>query len=622
MPSAKSYRPSVVATSLRAALSLVLLLGFYLIAAGAALAVLALSIWGTARIHNAGAIKILLLGLGCTAVIAMALWRSLKAPPFEPHGLRLTREMAPGLWALTADTAKRVGTRMPDEIWLIPDINAAVVERTRFLGLIGGRRYMMVGLPLLVAFGTDEFRGVIAHELGHYGKSHTRLGALAYRGQLAIGHMLAQFAHRPLNPLTWVFRGYAVLYALVQSAVSRSQEFEADRVAGRIAGREAMRGALIEIAVLAQAWAFYLDSYVALGLDVGLAPRNVYAGFSLLLDGQGETLRKLREEPPEPKKSLWDNHPPTQVRVAALADAPERGEVSDARPARELLANFDLIAAKVESFTFNMGDREVLDWPAYVARSFTAKAHQTADAGYRAARRAFKVSSLDEMLTRIEADPMAALEALRRANFPDGAWAAMVVAAGIDSGVLRVELRWDGPSRVLRVDGEEFDLKTIVQAVKEDPESARILLDDLGVDRCLAHGGTKAAAPSRIGAAVANVQLNGNHHDVLLTDEGALFLPCPSVTNAGDERLTRLVGHPKGVRALMTWPNAWWLPYEEVTGATIRKEIPVQATLHLHSGADVEIAQSWASHSLGDSEKALRAMIKEFAQRPGRSQVW
>ncbi|GLZ80050.1 hypothetical protein Afil01_48570 [Actinorhabdospora filicis] len=612
------HRPSRAATSLRAALSLFLLLGFYLIAAAAALGVLGLSIWVTTRSQSAGAFKILAIGLGITAAIVIALWRSLRTPPFVPHGLRLTPEAEPELWALTADTARRVGTRVPDEIWVIPEINAAVVERTKLLGLVGGRRYMMVGLPLLAALSTDAFRGVIAHELGHYSHSHTRLGAIAYRGHIAIGHMLAQFAGRRFNPLTWIFRGYAVLYGLVQSAVSRSQEFEADRVAGRIAGREPMRAALTELIVLDRAWDFYMDDYVSMGLGAGLAPRGVYAGFGMLLDGRGEALRKLREELPEQPKSLWDSHPPIPVRVAALADAPERGEVSDPRPARALLGDFAAVAARVESFTFDMGDREVLDWPDYIARSFVAQAHLTADAGYRAAGRAFRVTTLAEILERIETEGPAALEALRRANFPEGAFAAMVVAAGADSGVLRVELRWDGPLRVHRVDGEEFDLKTIVEAIETDPEAARILLADLGLDMALAKGGTRAAEPTRIGAAVANVQVNGVHYDALLTDEGVLFLPCPSSTDDGEERLARLVSHPQGVRALMTWPNAWWLPYEEVAGAEIRKAVPVRAVLRLHSGADVEIAESWTGDALGDSEKALRAMLTEFAQRGGR----
>jgi len=78
------------------------------------------------------------------------------------------------LWAEVRAIAAEVRTRVPDEVRLVADVNAAVSEDTRLLGLRGGRRYLYVGLPLLQAMNLAQFRSVLAHELGHYSHQHTR----------------------------------------------------------------------------------------------------------------------------------------------------------------------------------------------------------------------------------------------------------------------------------------------------------------------------------------------------------------------------------------------------------------------------------------------------------------
>lgn len=56
---------------------------------------------------------------------------------------------------------------MPAKVYLVPEVNAWVCERGGFMG-IGSRMVMGIGLPLLKLLNVDEFKGVIAHEFGHY----------------------------------------------------------------------------------------------------------------------------------------------------------------------------------------------------------------------------------------------------------------------------------------------------------------------------------------------------------------------------------------------------------------------------------------------------------------------
>ena len=148
---------------------------------------------------------------------------------------------------------------------------AAVWEDAGLVGLSPGRRYLCVGVPLLESFTVSQMRAVLAHELGHYARGHTRLGAVTYRGMVGIAGTIGRLG--PRNPVGLAMLAYGAAYAAVSMAVRRRMEAEADRTAAQAAGREAIVSALRDLPALAIAWEAYLDSYL------GLAPgRRVRTG--------------------------------------------------------------------------------------------------------------------------------------------------------------------------------------------------------------------------------------------------------------------------------------------------------------------------------------------------------
>src|SRR5262245_47222634 len=169
-------------TRLRVLASLVMLIGFFVFAFALLGATLALGIWAGSHAH--AAIKLVLIAvLGFGGAIVVGAKRALFHRPDPPVGVPLTETRAPELWADVRRLATTAGTRAPDEIRIVTDVNAAVSENARLLGLIPGRRYLYVGMPLLMTLTVSQLRAVIAHELGHYSHSHTRLGEIAYRGR-------------------------------------------------------------------------------------------------------------------------------------------------------------------------------------------------------------------------------------------------------------------------------------------------------------------------------------------------------------------------------------------------------------------------------------------------------
>src|SRR5258705_1515010 len=172
-------------TTLRAAVSVVMLLGFYVLALAiiGALGVASVLLWQEHA--GSGATKVAFFTLAAGAGIVAALWRVLRPKPEPMTGVPVVRSQAPQLWHTVHELAATAKTRVPDEIVLIPMVNAAVSEDARLLGLLGGRRRLYLGVPLLQALTVAQLRAILAHELGHYSGQHTRLGAIAYRGRLA-----------------------------------------------------------------------------------------------------------------------------------------------------------------------------------------------------------------------------------------------------------------------------------------------------------------------------------------------------------------------------------------------------------------------------------------------------
>jgi Zn-dependent protease with chaperone function len=361
-------------TTLRALLAIALLVGFYLlvglvIAATAGVDVLAI------RHPNAGAIKL----AGLATIAAFALLRALlvmgRRRDEQEYGFAVRPADEPELWREVTGLARWAGTAPPDEIRLVPDVNAGVSEDTRLLGLRAVRRHMYIGLPLLATLTVAEMRSVLGHELGHYSGAHTRLGAPTYRGREALIRAIGGLGNHPL--LRRVFVAYAKLYFRVSQAVSRRQEHEADELAVQISGRQATGSALRKVHAAGAAWQFYLESYVSLGGPAQATPADLFGGFRALLAAQS---RRFADEAAAEQRSPYDSHPSLPERLAAIAAQPEPAIRPDERPAAVLLANPAAAERLAQQALWTAEARRLpsLPWEEIIARGVYASANADA----------------------------------------------------------------------------------------------------------------------------------------------------------------------------------------------------------------------------------------------------
>jgi Zn-dependent protease with chaperone function len=188
------------------------------------------------------------------AVTLLLVW--LMRPGFRDRGTSIARQDAPDLYgALDAlKTALDVGRRI--EVRLDDGFNAGAREARGLFGILGTRRVLMLGVPLLALLGTDEVRAIIAHEFGHFSRRHGRFGHWLYWAHLD----WLSYAAEVDGDSSIIDRSGAVLAQIFAPAFSRRAmvwsrrcEYEADADAARTAGGAPMVGALTRLIVF-DAW--------------------------------------------------------------------------------------------------------------------------------------------------------------------------------------------------------------------------------------------------------------------------------------------------------------------------------------------------------------------------------
>ncbi|MBL0888216.1 M48 family metallopeptidase [Myceligenerans indicum] len=612
-----------MSATMRALTSLAALIGFYLFALAIIAGLMIGGVLLTQASGPAGLKVILVAGVAAVGVV-IALWKVATFKPEPAPGIDVGPDEAPELWQLVGRLAQTVGTQPPAQIRLVPDLNAAVSEDTRMLGLIGGTRRLYLGVPLLQGLTVTQLSAVLAHELGHYSGSHTRLGPLAYRGREAVVATVQQVG----GVIGFFLKQYAKLYILLSQSMSRSQEVEADRLMVQIAGRPAAQGALRELPVLDAAWSFYTANYISMGWEDGLAPapEEFFTGFGRLLAGRGDELAAIRGEAAPAEKSKWDSHPPIAERIAAMDRIPDSGSgtVPDERPAAALIPDFAARTAAVADTTVAYAGKERLSWSELVHRGGAAANQRTADTVYRAAARLTgrETATLSSLLELAQAGRLGELVQQVAPGAPPEASREVIAVAlragAVQAGAARYEVSWTGPAVLADRSGSELDLEEVA-ALAVDPGTVRQAAEriaQLGIDaggvglistEATAHGGDVVGG-------IADMKVDGTVHDMLILDNGLILAKRLDKRTEGKHRLVALA--QSGTVAELARRHTF-IPYENVAAAELSGGITVRATLTLHDGGQVTLKEPMSADRLSkESADVFRALLGRYVRQP------
>jgi Zn-dependent protease with chaperone function len=617
----------VMVARLRALASLVMLVGFFVFAFVLLIASLIVGLWAASHAH--AAIKLVIIGvLGFGGAIIVGAKRALFFRAEEPHGVLVDERQAPHLWAEVRGLAQTAGTRAPDDIRIVPEVNAAVSEDSKLLGLIPGRRHLYIGMPLLLGLNVSQFRAVIGHELGHYSNHHTRLGAVAFRGRLAIGGALE---HLGGSLLGLPFRAYGRLYLLVDNAASRQQEREADQIAVRVAGSDAAAAALAELPVLDAAWGFYFSRYVGPAAEAGYLPRDLFRGFYELLNARQAELADLRVNPPAEKKSRWSTHPPIGERVQLIRRLPYVALHQDTRLSANIIPSLDRLGEALQDAVVNVGNRKVsTDWSEITNAASVAQLQEQCDYAFRQFGRALNTRdvNLSTVLYAIEAgrgEQLAA--ALSPGSSRPEAWEnfhsaldALITLAALRSGRTRFAHSWSGAARLVGEYGD-IDYAPLAQMAANPatlPQArAELMRAGIAIDQAQVVESVATAKKADVIGGIANTKVDKIDHDMLILDNGLILMPGGGDSDHGNDRM---------IAALRSAPidelarRNRFVPFEEVAAVAISKQVPLRATLTLRDGSQVELKEGWTSDLLAkDSRDILVQIFRDINATVGAS---
>ena len=260
------------------------------------------ALFGAIGSYLGGANGMLLALLFGGAMNFFAYWFSDKMVLRMYNAQEVDETSAPQFYAMVRELAQRAGLPMP-RVYLIDEAqpnafatgrnpeNAAVAATTGILNLLSAR----------------EIRGVMAHELAHVQHrdilistiSATMAGAISALANFAMFFGGRDSEGRPANPLAGILVALLAPLAasLIQMAISRAREFEADRGGAEISGDpNALADALTKI-----------NNY-ARGIPMIPAEEHPATAQMMIINPLlGGGIDKL-----------FSTHPPTEARIRAL----------------------------------------------------------------------------------------------------------------------------------------------------------------------------------------------------------------------------------------------------------------------------------------------------------------
>ncbi len=347
---ATAYAPP--SAIVRAALSLALLVGFYVVLLGAASLLFAFPVAVVLFTRGFSLRELMLFGV-CWVPAGSLLWSvfTTRRPRFVPPPRRLTQQEAPALFEMIEELASRSGIAKPDEVYLDPLANLGVTEVG---GIFRGRRVLLVGGPLLCLLSVDELRAGIAHELGQFMGGDTRLTTFSVQTHALFTSVLSAVRRHPFHVGTQHYaieagfalaqgigrllvNGYGRLYLRLTRPLGRRQELAADALAGALVGSPIAARMLEKISLGAPLYEACLQGEVSFAMKRGAMPTDLVAGFERLLasDAGRRLVDSIRTRATDP----YDTHPALADRLAALEPQSVHQGASDERPASSLFAD-------------------------------------------------------------------------------------------------------------------------------------------------------------------------------------------------------------------------------------------------------------------------------------------
>lgn len=261
------------------------------------------------------------------AVIARLLVTLFRTENLSTSGYLIQRSFAPELFDMLDEDSRALRSPKVDYVLLTGEFNASMFQRPRF-GLFGRPiNHLEIGLPLMKSLSPEQFRAVLAHELGHLSANHSRFCSWIYCHRQTWSQM-HDGLQKSESILALILRPFVSWYSPYFNAYSfvlaRSNEYEADRAAASIAGFRQFAEALVNLRIQTQ----FLNERFWPGVfrQANKLPSPPLTPFKSMFEAlsQGPAPRDAErwfEEALAERTTAEDTHPCLSSRLAALGFA-------------------------------------------------------------------------------------------------------------------------------------------------------------------------------------------------------------------------------------------------------------------------------------------------------------
>ena len=192
--------------------------------------------------------------------------------------VQITAQQQPRLFEFLNRLADKAGAPRPHKVFVSARVNAAVFYDLSIANLLfPSRKNLEIGLGLVNSLSLGELRAVLAHEFGHFAQRAMAVGRWVYVAQQIAAHLvarrdafdkflqgLARFDIRVawvgwiLQVIVWSIRSVVDtafgLLLIVERALSREMEMQADLVAVSLTGSDALIHALHKLQSADDSW--------------------------------------------------------------------------------------------------------------------------------------------------------------------------------------------------------------------------------------------------------------------------------------------------------------------------------------------------------------------------------
>ncbi len=398
----------------------------------------------------------------------------------------------PALFAFLHRVADESGAPRPHRVFLTPDVNASVFYDLSVRNLVWpSKKNLNIGLGLVNVLTLDELKAVLAHEFGHFAQRTMAVGTWVYVASHAIGAIVARRDgfDRFLDGISgidlriaWIgwlmrlvvwsirvvldtaFRGLVV----VQRALSREMEFQADLVSVSLCGSDSLVHALRRLGPADDAMNRAM-AYATKAGRAGTPVADLYSIQTLMLDRMRQVWNDpaLGTVPPRPDGDaarhrvftrsiaevprMWATHPPSHEREENAKRVYVPSPL-DERPAWVVFADAEALRRRLTAHLYaeNMPEAAKAavapeeDTRKRVVEAFSRPCFEAAHRGVYVGRSAVRgVRSYKELYGEIPTDPAAVGEQLD-AVYPDSIVGTLRAARDAEEQVAQLEALAEG----------------------------------------------------------------------------------------------------------------------------------------------------------------------------------